>query len=123
MYDFKTTIEKYYKQIKEGHRFLSWEHCYLYFYEKRENINPDYGALMLFSYLASWGMLRGSFLMDHDYKIHADLVEKLVKEHNVLWNDIDSISWKDIKSADATIVNYYGSIKENKNKCWSFNSY
>ena len=118
MYDFKATVDEYYRKIEDGHRrFLSWEHCYLYFYKNREKIDSDYGALMLFSYLASWGMLRGSFLMNHDYKIHKELVEKLTKEHGILWNDINSITWQDIKSAYEEILKYYEKFKENKNKC------
>ena len=39
MYDFKATVDEYYRKIEDGHRrFLSWEHCYLYFCKNEKKI-------------------------------------------------------------------------------------
>ena len=59
------------------HRYLAWEYCHEAFrLNRRPQIDAtiDYLCLHLAWYLASWGMLRNSFLMQKDYKIHADVV-------------------------------------------------
>lgn len=72
--------KKYDSAIKEGAytRYRSWEHCHKAF---KENLfkkdSADYLALHLAWYLASWGMLRNSFLQNFDYTIHKDLIERL----------------------------------------------
>jgi hypothetical protein len=44
-------------------RYKSWEHCYIYFQKNKSNKEKtDEMALHLAFYLASWGMLRNSFL-------------------------------------------------------------
>ena len=60
-----------------NHRYLSWEYCHAAFKQYRKNRDEaavDYLCLHLAWYLASWGMLRNSFLMQKDYKIHASVV-------------------------------------------------
>lgn len=69
---------------KDKHsRYLSWEHCYKAFCNKRHLHNEqttDYLSLHLAFYLASWGMYRGSsFLLQKDYKIHIPIV-KIIQE-------------------------------------------
>jgi len=61
-------------------RFRSWEYCYKSFQDARKSKNRDidYLCLQLGFYLANWGMFRNSFLMEKDYKIHKDLVIKLL---------------------------------------------
>lgn len=74
------------------HRYLSWEYCHEAF---RLNRHPqidatiDYLCLHLAWYLASWGMLRNSFLMQKDYKIHADVVRLIYQPE---WDDLWDIS-------------------------------
>lgn len=79
-------IQKYYltTQDNEHTRYRSWEHCYSVFSSCPANADDahiDYLALHLAWYLASWGMLRNSFLMGHDYKIHKPLLSKLMTPH------------------------------------------
>jgi hypothetical protein len=69
-------ISSYHSLSKKDmhHRFRSWEHCYDFFsshYQILKN-EPflDQGCLHLAFYLASWGMLRNSFLLQKDYKVH-----------------------------------------------------
>ena len=116
MNDFDETVLEYYRQSnKPFNRFLSWEHCYEYFYISKENIDYDKAALMLFCYLASWGMLRNSFLMNHDYKLHINLIKTLIPKCYMLW-DSNQDSWDLIKEADAIITDYYKNFKENNER-------
>jgi hypothetical protein len=74
----------------EHDRYRSWEHCYGFFQRsKRAGIaaQPDYAALHLGFYLASWGMYRGStFLLKHAYTVHLGVVEVLAKpSFSPLW--------------------------------------
>lgn len=73
-----------------NHRYLSWEYCHEAFKKYRQNRDDaaeDLLCLHLAWYLASWGMLRNSFLMQKDYKIHAAVVKLLYQpEWEMLWD-------------------------------------
>ncbi len=73
-----------------NHRYLSWEHCHKVFKKnkgKLDQATTDYLSLHLAWYLASWGMLRNSFLMQKDYRIHAPVVQLLMQpEWYALWD-------------------------------------
>lgn len=74
------------------HRYLSWEYCHEAFQlNRRPQIDAtiDYLCLHLAWYLASWGMLRNSFLMQKDYKIHADVVRLIYQPE---WDDLWDLS-------------------------------
>lgn len=79
------SVSNYYKETqKDPHgSYHSWEYCYSCFREARTQNNPnfDYLSLQLSCYLASWGMYRGSsFLLKKDYKIHIDIIKKLLNK-------------------------------------------
>lgn len=100
-------------------RYMSWEHCYAFFYKNREKIIRDddmldLAALNLGFYLGNWGMFRKSFLMDKDYKIHVQVISRLLHECKELWQPYDKISWNDIKKANTIISKYYKSISKSK---------
>jgi hypothetical protein len=69
-----------------NHRLRSWEHCYKFFQSNPHDI--DISCLHLGFYLASWGMYRGSsFLLQKDYKIHADIIHEILKlKYHSLWH-------------------------------------
>lgn len=113
IYKFSNEVNRYYDLSTKNHRFLSWEHCYEYFYNNKNIVDYDKAALMLFSYLASWGMLRKSFLMDYDYKIHIDLIKILVSEYSDLWNS-DKNSWNMVQQAAKKINDYYKKFHDDK---------
>lgn len=73
-----------------NHRYLSWEYCHKAFKQYRQNRDEaaeDLLCLHLAWYLASWGMLRNSFLMQKDYKIHAAVVKLIyLPEWDALWD-------------------------------------
>ncbi len=59
----KTKINKFIKGIKVDKRDASYDFCYLYFQENKRNLvgsNMENSCMHLWSFLASWGMLRGS---------------------------------------------------------------
>ncbi|MBQ0037328.1 MAG: hypothetical protein KBS74_01510 [Clostridiales bacterium] len=75
-------------QSDPNHRYRSWGHCHKAFKQHREDpdsIDTDTLCLHLAWYLASWGMLRNSFLMQKDYRIHADVVDLLFEPE---WDDL-----------------------------------
>jgi len=76
----------------KNHRYRSWEHCYSYFIIDDANLNIDIASLHLSFYLASWGMYRGSsFLLWKDYRIHTEVVEKLLQNKELQQLDFSSI--------------------------------
>lgn len=90
-------------EFKPGTRFMSWEHCYFEFgaafgkfthQNTYEDIN-NHLALCLSNYLASWGMLRNSFLLDYDYTVHIPVVEEILKKEKDKFKYIDlfGIEW------------------------------
>lgn len=75
-----------------NHRYLSWEYCHEAFKHHRyhqDEVTVDYLCLHLAWYLASWGMLRNSFLLEKDYKIHAPAVQLLYQPE---WTDLWDIA-------------------------------
>lgn len=84
--DIQTAVsemQKYYCTTKQGEhtRYLSWEHCRRAFAENwSDPSKTEYLCLHLAWYLASWGMLRNSFLFQNDYLIHKEVVAKLCAE-------------------------------------------
>jgi len=98
----------------KNHRYKSWEHCYSYFTDDIAQKNIDISCLHLSFYLASWGMYRGSsFLLWKDYRIHTDVVEKLLENKHFQKFNFSTIKETDLdKIIDLTnwIKNWY---KEN----------
>lgn len=73
-------IEKFYKTTdnKKHTRYRSWVHCHNAFHKLHHLPNQrEYLCLHLAWYLASWGMLRNSFLLAHDYYVHWNVVNQL----------------------------------------------
>lgn len=58
----KETILLFRQERKETFRYASYDFCYLYFQEHKGHLaeNMENSCMHLWSYLASWGMLRGS---------------------------------------------------------------
>lgn len=80
---------------KPNHRYKSWEHCYNYFSGAPLN-DPEKACLHLDSYLASWGMKRGSTqLLEKDYKVHEEIVSLITDER---YNNLRGLSIEDSRS-------------------------
>lgn len=97
------------------HRFLSWEHCYDEFgkvfsgiHTAITNADKDLLALHLATYLASWGMYRGSsFLLQVDYKVHVPVVELITEKDPVVgtifkYRDLFGIEWSKLSHNEKT---------------------
>lgn len=107
----------------KNHRYLSWEHCYQYFIDP--NVENDKASLHLAFYLASWGMYRGSsFLLWKDYRIHTEVVKKILSVRDYFLNiDFKKSTEEDLKEILALcnfVKNWYtentGTINgENRN--------
>lgn len=70
---------KVYNSDKNG-RYLSYDHIRRAFLSLRKDANQrDLLTLHLYAYLASWGMLRNSFLMQKDYKFLTPIVDIICK--------------------------------------------
>ena len=72
-------IKKYHYSIDgEYTRYKSWEHCYNAFKKYRHDKDKtEFLCLHLSCFMASWGMLRGSKLIEYDYFIHKDFVTEI----------------------------------------------
>ena len=73
-------------------RYYSFDHCYTYFQEHYSKLEQneevlDSMALHLFSYLASWGMMRNEFMIQSNFLFHKDVCKTIAKEMNELDND------------------------------------
>ncbi len=127
IFDFKTNLNTFYEKLNRNNnenqkhdRYLSWEHCYLYFLKNHDDIknNPnndkiiDDAALNLAFYLASWGMYRGSsFILQYDYKIHKEIIKKLISnEYCSLFYDYTD--WNKINNAKNLINEHYKSYMQ-----------
>jgi hypothetical protein len=74
-------IKEFHNKTKDGEhtRYKSWEHCHKAFLNYRNDTTKyELLSLHLYTYLASWGMLRNSFLLNHDYLVHLPLVKTLL---------------------------------------------
>ena len=65
MEDFEKYVSMFIKKVGVDHRYASFDFCYSYFYRTHvlnmgENEDKEKSCMVLWSYLASWGMLRGS---------------------------------------------------------------
>lgn len=90
-------IRKYYETTNDGKhtRYRSWEHCYRAFHEHRNSPDKlDFLCLHLAWYLASWGMLRNSFLLERDYLVHKQAVSILTsgRFESLYENDYTSLT-------------------------------
>lgn len=96
----------------EYHRYRSFDFCYSHFYNSKTNnqIDIERSCYVLWSYLASWGMLRGSsFLLQKNPAYLSDLVEYIYRQDKSVWNiDIDNYPENYDK-----IITLYNDVKEN----------
>lgn len=72
-------INKYHNAIQSDYtRYKSWEHCYNAFKAYRHNEDKiEFLCMHLACYLASWGMLRNSGLINFDYFVHKEFIKQI----------------------------------------------
>lgn len=119
--DFKEYVTAFTnsQQHQEHGRFLSWNKCYEHFQKEEASLNLDYSALLLGFYLASWGMLRNSFLLDYTYTIHIEPIKIILdKEYEGLFKIKLAEEEKDIK----LLFELVDDLKEHYKKVWDKSS-
>ena len=97
---------------KSGTRYATFDLCYGYFNSNRKNLignNMEKSCYVLWSYLASWGMLRGSsFLLQMNPSYLISLVEYINSNEGDIMFDIDVNSY--VQNSDV-ILSTYDKIK------------
>lgn len=128
----KAIIEGAFKEYKElrkkpNARALSWEHCIAQFAAAFANSKKsasdektvDLLSLHLGFYLASWGMMRNSKLMDFDYKIHAPFVRTLMGYSDLFRKDLadfrDPKAMERFKEMHEAVVEHCSQFSEAEN--------
>jgi len=93
---------KVYSSDKNG-RYLSYDHVRRAFLSLRKDVSQrDLLTLHLYAYLASWGMLRNSFLMQKDYKFLTPIVDILCKAKYESLIDYDPFN--DVGTSNARLI-------------------
>ena len=95
------------------HRFASYDFCHSYFLRNRESLSSkmEESCIYLWSFLGSWGMLRGSsvLLKENSPASLRKVVECIAKTPKEVW-DIDVEQYDDEKCRKQ-IIDLYNSIK------------
>lgn len=93
------------------HRYYSFDFCYFHFRSSKESgtIDIEKSCQVLWSYLASWGMLRGSsFLLWKNPAYLKDLVEWIYEQPLSSW----TIDVEDYRESSQTILDLYHAAEE-----------
>lgn len=98
--DIKNIIEDFHNKAGITERYASFDICFTYFHSNRNKLAKDMerSCLYLWSYLASWGMLRGSSdLLQKSPVALIPLIEHFSKLDNTIWElDVDKYDSKTI---------------------------
>ena len=98
-----TSIRKYIDEFKDNgqditHRYSSFDLCYNYFTTNRDQLtgnNMEMSCYVLWSYLASWGMLRNSFLLQKSPAYLKDLIIYIQACQDIFEIDVSSYDNED----------------------------
>ena len=109
--NFEVNVEEFKEQRNCYHRYASFDFCYSYFYQNKGKLKDllQESCSQLWSYLSSWGMLRGSSeLLQKSYKCLEPLI-KHFDSQKTLWDiDVDKYNNDNINK----IINEYNAIKD-----------
>lgn len=88
--DFLELVNKFIDESGNdiNHRYRSFDFCYAHFHPDNKNQRDDVekGCYILWGYLASWGMLRGSsFLLGKNPAYLKDTVEFILAQNKSVW--------------------------------------
>ncbi|MDP0343862.1 hypothetical protein Q7Z35_05915 [Glaesserella parasuis] len=87
--DISRVIKQFDDESKDiKHRYYSFDFCYAHFRHSKETGHMDIekSCFVLWSYLASWGMLRGSsFLMQRNPAYLTELVKWIYEQPQATW--------------------------------------
>lgn len=97
--DIQNVIDQYEDYHKVHLRYASYDFCYSYFQQNRGNLsrNMEHSCWVLWGYLASWGMMRGSSkLLNLSPEALRPLIEYFDKLDDTIW-DVDVPKYNDEK--------------------------
>lgn len=112
--DLSKQVKDFHNKVKNEHRYASFDYCYNFFKNSTaDEIANDYekACLHLSSYLASWGMYRGSsFLLQEKSMYHympiIKYIEETKRKKSNIWNiDVNNYTPKNI---DLILETYEG---------------
>lgn len=109
--DLEKTIKRFHRDANQNIRYASFDFCYLYFQENKGQLsqNMENSCLHLWSYLASWGMLRNSKLRLCSPAALKPLIEHFDIADNELWTlDVDQYNERTIQ----LLINEYKEIED-----------
>lgn len=109
--DINRVIKQFDDESKDiKHRYYSFDFCYLHFRHSKEtgNIDIEKSCFVLWSYLASWGMLRGSsFLMQRNPAYLTELVKWIYEQPQATW----LIDVEDYPDKKKEVLSLYTQVK------------
>ncbi len=102
----QSSIKDFFSHCNESHRYVSFDYCFYYFYRNRNNLidnNLEMSCMALWSYLGSWGMLRGSseLLREKNYKVLIPVIE-YINQHQEFYE----MNLLENKNIDNTLLLY-----------------
>ena len=107
--DVKERLDNYRSHVTEMSREASYDYCYGYFQTHRHYLaaNMEISCLQLWSYLASWGMLRGSSaLLNYcNMKVLSEIITYLDRLTDDYW-ELDLPDYKDEEHREKAIKVY-----------------
>lgn len=99
--EIKKCIEEFLQDRSVGHRYASYDICYSYFKSNSKQLTGDnlqMSCLQLWSYLASWGMLRNSNLLYKSPHYFIPLIYHINEKYEQLSKiDVDNYTEENIK--------------------------
>lgn len=109
--DISKVIKQFDDESKDiKHRYYSFDFCYSHFRHSKEtgHIDIEKSCFVLWSYLASWGMLRGSsFLMQRNPAYLTELVKWIYEQPQATW----LIDVEDYPNKKKEVLSLYTQVK------------
>jgi hypothetical protein len=117
--DLQKTVDMFIKQRTPEHRYTSFDYCYNYFHpDNRLKIGDmEKSCSVLGFYLASWGMMRASFLLGKSIKHYEKTVQYIIDCDSALWKiDVDCYTDNNIEKIFNTYNGIENTIDANKHR-------
>ena len=117
--DLVDVVRRYNSKAEYNGRYLSVNHCYNYFnknYKTKVEYVKNLMTLYFYAYMASWGMLRNSFLLYKDYLFNKPIIELLCKEKkDMVKNNKSMLSPEAIINLKESIIKKYKYKNDDEN--------
>ena len=112
--ELENIIDEFHRDTSAKQRYASYDFCYGYFQTHRHHLveNMELSCLHLWSYLASWGMLRGSskLLQECSMKSLSEVINYIDRLPEKIWNiDVPDYAYDEVQDK---IINIYTDLKK-----------